>query len=585
MSLSQAAYVPAQGRSEAVSSITQGYIDEAASALARLGMTHTSVHAIKCPGTGSGWLRRCLYSTCNLYILPFPDNLMHPYVLGALLVLFSVANLLTSYLYLYPTINYCTFPAQPERRDDLKVYPTQYPPFRLLVLGDPQLEGDSSLINLDNGSFPSLQTLWPDFREGKTMVDRLDVLGSHVRELLTTDLPLILQSYRKKLDLIGNDYYLAHIYRTLHWTLLPTHVAVLGDLIGSQWVSDEEFERRGTRYWNRVFQKGRKVEDEVSSGIHISSLEDEDAMKGWSRRIINVAGNHDIGYAGDMTAEKIQRFERIFGKANWETSFSLPLDHIDEALEPVELRLVVLNSLNLDPPVLNADLQGETYNFVNSVIGASKSVEDRTTGTILLTHLPLHKEAGVCVDPPSFAYHDEEHGGGVREQNHLSHDASKGILEGIYGMSGNPEADGKGIGRNGIILTGHDHEGCDVYHHLPEAEDVSSRTWTAQKWDAEKWNRTSSAMDKSIPGIREITVRSMMGDFGGNAGLLSAWFDPTTREWQFDYSTCALGKQHIWWAIHILDIFTLIFLNYVGWSIFHSTRNAAPQGGEKEKTL
>ena len=419
------------------------------------------------------------------------------------------------------------------------------------------------------------------------MGERLEMIGSHMKELFTTDLPLVLLSYRKRLDLFGNDYYLAHIYRSLHWTLLPTHVAVLGDLIGSQWVSDEEFERRGARYWNRVFQKGRRVEDEVSNGIHTGSLADEEGLKGWSRRVINVAGNHDVGYGGDMTLENVQRFERVFGKANWETRFSLPVDHIDDGLEPVELRLVVLNSLNLDAPVLDRDLQTKTYDFVNGVIAASKPVEDRTTGTILLTHLPLHKKADVCVDAPFFDFHDQEHGGGVKEQNHLSYEASKSILEGIYGMSGDPEAPGKGFGRNGIIITGHDHEGCDVYHRLPEGEgdDAASRVWTAEGWGTKPRNATKSGSDAFPPGIREITVRSMMGDFGGNAGLLSGWFDATTREWRFDYSTCALGRQHMWWAIHILDICTIILLNYVGWNVFRSTKNQVTPPSEKKKTL
>jgi hypothetical protein len=55
-----------------------------------------------------------------------------------------------------------------------------------------------------------------------------------------------------------------------------------------------------------------------------------------------------------------------------------------------------------------------------------------------------------------------------------------------------------------------------------------------------------------------VTVRSMMGDYGGNAGLLSAWFDVDHGVWKFEYDTCALGKQHIWWAIHIVDIVAVI---------------------------
>ena len=120
-------------------------------------------------------------------------------------------------------------------------------------------------------------------------------------------------------------------------------------------------------------------------------------------------------------------------------------------------------------------------------------------------------------------------------------------------MSGNPYAPGKGLGRNGIILTGHDHEGCDVYHHLPAHEDPEARRWNASRWKESVEIRSQA----DIPGLREITVRSMMGDFGGNAGLLSAWFDDEVGEWRFEYSTCSIGVQHIWWAIHVLFLVTI----------------------------
>jgi len=504
---------------------------------------------------------------------------MHQSLLVLLLILFTLANVFTSYLYLYPVVHNCSFPAQPARSTPDGEIDPQIPPFRLLVLGDPQIEGDSSLSNPEDSSFPSLWTLWPAVRESSSSSERVEVAGAHLRELFTTDVPRVLQWYRKRLDLLGNDFYLAHIYRTLHWTLFPTHVAVLGDLIGSQWVSDEEFERRGARFWQRVFQNGNKVEDEISNGISIEALsQDEEMSKKWSRRVINIAGNHDVGYAGDMTVEKMQRFERVFGKANWETRFNLPIAAVN-GMDAPELRLIVLNSLNLDVPVLDSDLQTETYNFVNNIISASRPVEDRASGTILLTHLPLHKEAGTCVDAPLFEYHEVKHGGGVKEQNHLSYDASKGILEGIFDMNGERNSSGGGYGRRGIILTGHDHEGCDTVHQLRRDGDEES------KWIAENMTHYTSTFHtaEAVPKIREITVRSMMGDFGGNAGLLSAWFDPDGNEWKFDYSTCAVGKQHIWWAIHVLDIATIVLLNYVGWSIFRSTKDGVGQDATKEK--
>ena len=497
-------------------------------------------------------------------------------LIRTLFTLVPLSLISTIYLYSYPAFHSCAFPSPGVPADAslwrnvkrfaygndlLRPVPA---PFRLLALGDPQLEGDSSLLNPEDGYFPSLQTIWPDLQDANNTNERLQLIQHLTRDLVISDVPRILQSWRKRLDLLGNDYYLAHIYRTMHWYTQPTHVTVLGDLIGSQWVSDEEFERRGWRFWHRVFQNGKRVADNITGGILMGALGQDQS---WERRIINVAGNHDIGYAGDMSAERIERFERVFGRANWETRFTLSRNPAngtgsqDNASKP-ELRIMVLNSLNLDTPALDINLQGDTYRYINDAIGASRPVEDRTTATILLTHLPLPKDAGVCVDGPHFDFYSEEEGGGLKEQNHLSYNAGKGILEGIFGMSGDHDAPGKGFGRNGIILTGHDHEGCDVYHHLPDHEVKESRVWTANGW-----SDADNSMNKTVPGLREITVRSMMGEFGGNAGLLSAWFDYDIREWQFSYSTCSIGIQHIWWAVHILDVTIIGLLLAVAWRL------------------
>lgn len=496
----------------------------------------------------------------------------------------------TCYLYLYPSFHACAFPSKyasgSSYLDIVKHAAGFAPPhghidapFRLLALGDPQLEGDSSLLDSKHGYAPSISNLWSAVKEGKTTSDRLRLVARHLTDFLVVDIPSTSKSYRKRLDLLGNDYYLAHIYHSLHRSLRPTHVTVLGDLLGSQWISDEEFERRGWRYWCRVFSGGHRVEDDVTGGIHLGPLGQDQS---WESRIINVAGNHDIGYAGDITSERLARFENVFGRANWETRFILPeanLSDIKDVLsEPrPELRVVVLNSLNLDTPALEPDLQAETYKFINDVITLSRPVEDKTSATILLTHVPLHKEDGVCIDGPMFKFYDDEIGGGLKEQNHLSSNAAKGVLEGIYGMSGNPDAPGQGLGRDGIILTGHDHEGCDVYHHLPDDEAKEARTWKA-----ERWAKSTAKSDRTIPGIREITVRSMMGDFGGNAGLLSAWYVHEIGRWHFEYSTCALGTQHIWWAVHVLDIITIGAILAVAVEHLHSRSQALSKKVIKE---
>lgn len=48
-----------------------------------------------------------------------------------------------------------------------------------------------------------------------------------------------------------------------------------------------------------------------------------------------------------------------------------------------------------------------------------------------------------------------------------------------------------------------------------------------------------------------------MGAFSGNAGLLSLWFDEETWDWRFEFVNCRLGKQHIWWVVHVLDLITI----------------------------
>ena len=507
----------------------------------------------------------------------------------SLAILLPLSLSSTIYLYYYPYILRCAFPPQVAPKDtslrttlehstdSSNAYGGVAAPFRLLALGDPQLEGDSSLLDPQHGYLPSLNSLQTDVLEASTTRDGLDVLGKHILDLTIVDIPRLLHYFRKRLDLVGNDYYLAHIYRTLHRALEPTHVTVLGDLLGSQWISDEEFDRRSWRYWKRVFKHGERVDDEITGGIHLGQLGLDET---WKTRIINVAGNHDIGYAGDITPERMARFERAFGRANWETRFTFAPENIsypmDRPLQELpELRIIVLNSLNLDTPALDPDIQSATYQFINDAIGVSRPVEDKASATILLTHIPLHKKEGVCVDGPYFSFHDEEYGGGLREQNHLSYNAAKGVMEGIYGMSGNPDAPGQGYGRNGIILTGHDHEGCDVYHHLPNNEDIEAR-----KWKAERWSNSTAKKDTTIPGIREVTVRSMMGDFGGNAGLLSGWFDLEAGIWQFEYSTCALGTQHIWWGVHILDVVTTAVLIVV---VGQSTRKRRVPQPPKEQ--
>ncbi|KAF2679932.1 hypothetical protein K458DRAFT_421992 [Lentithecium fluviatile CBS 122367] len=577
------------------------------------------------------------------------------------LVATPLALLGTAWLFLYPLFNRaCNFPEPP----------TGVAPFRLLALGDPQLEGDSSLPKPGAPIFPSLQYLVNDTRNAGSWPRRWYFVKEAGRKV-PKDLLRYLEGHRKRIDLWGNDYYLGHIVRTLRWWTQPSHVAVLGDLLGSQWIKDEEFEKRTRRYWDIVMSGMEKVPESVMLGEGAEgekrwggTLEVLGNDKTWGNRVINIAGNHDIGYAGDIDEKRIERFERAFGRVNWDIVFTLPDEYRNASRtdagatdrenspvymeDPPALRLVILNSMNLDTPAYVDSLQRESYEFMNHVISTSRSVNDKTHATILLTHIPFYKEAGICVDSPLFTFF--EGGSGVKEQNMLSDYASKIMLEGIFGLSSSNEADGKGFGRRGIVLNGHDHEGCDVLHyitqsgvesqcpedinvadiHMPEvisnASDLVSTANGTEETDAAnstipeaeppsepeppKWQalrfpplpyKTTQggecvALD-SIPRIREITVRSMMGDFAGYAGFLSAWFDPALGEkgeWKLEFSTCGMGTQHWWWAVYVTDLILVVAIfgavvarcvEGMSSDVEGSTRSRRRVPGPREKAL
>ncbi|EFQ99723.1 hypothetical protein MGYG_02737 [Nannizzia gypsea CBS 118893] len=555
----------------------------------------------------------------------------------ALAVLLPVSLVSLCYLYFYPLFHGCAFPLPTSANGSTGFYPpytsdaylntvrdhfglhnfSQHnlkpAPFRLLVLADPQLEGDTSLPKPDDAFIPQIKKHWEDVISADSISVRFSAAVEGIRDVVLTDIPRLGKTIRKQLDLLGNDYYLAHIYRTLSWWSRPTHVTVLGDLIGSQWVSDEEFDIRSRRYWSRTFRGGEKVPDDMMATGRDGYTQKTGVSMGqgivldiepdtWSNRIINIAGNHDIGYAGDISQERIDRFEREFGLANWDVRFNLPMTEFSLDLNGTRskpglipsIHLVVLNTLTFDTPALDVSIQGKSYQYLNDVIDRSYPVEDRTTFTLLLTHLPLHKREGICTDPPYFSFHDkdDEHpkdgqvrfkAGGLKEQNHLSDYVShNGILQGIFGMSGDIDVPYSGKGRNGLILTGHDHTGCDVIHYVDRktasdndsadarAERILDTAWS---WNAKKYYAeiptealesagSATGVDATpspTPAIREVTLRSMMGEFGGNAGLLSVWFDAdSTQEWKYEITTCQLGVQHVWWAVHITVLVTLI---------------------------
>ncbi|KAF2481225.1 hypothetical protein BDY17DRAFT_229786, partial [Neohortaea acidophila] len=493
--------------------------------------------------------------------------LLPPSIIATLLLYLYAPLLNCGFNHAKPAEAGCMIPGQ--ERPAVKA---QIAPFRLLTFADPQLEGDSSLPDAGGDSFfPSLENFWTDVRERGIAAVPGGVVTA-ATGLLTHDLLYILQWYRKRLDLWGNDLYLRHVYRSVTYWSDPTHMVILGDLLGSQHISDAEFQRRSRRFWTGVFKGSKRVPRTITDVSGRAETLGKDAD--WKNRIIAVAGNHDIGYAGDITEHRVQRFEETYGAVNWDIRFRLdngtasdsPKKSLFSAFQfgpaPPELHVVVLNSMNLDSPAKDLDLQSQSRDFASEQLHGSGATRPKNSATLLLTHIPLYKPAGLCTDAEYFDWLPADEGGGLKEQNLLSLSTSMHILDGLA-KSG-----------KALVLNGHDHAGCDTFHYKyrqPASE--SEAEWTVDNYPPFNYppyrpppeyylnpNREpppEPPHPDTLLAIREITVRSMMGSYWGNAGFVSGWFDYEEEQWKFDYNTCFLGVQHIWWGIHVLDLVTL----------------------------
>ncbi|KAG2736212.1 hypothetical protein G9P44_000302 [Scheffersomyces stipitis] len=365
--------------------------------------------------------------------------------------------------------------------------------------------------------------------------------------------------YIKRLDNYGNDYYLGHIYKTMKSRLRPSHVAVMGDLFSSQWILDSEFYNRTRRFTERLFPVPIEFKRNVVETFEkhqnydwVGWLDKEVAMDpqdrfnsrvyndvyNWFNRsdkfpnyenplFINLTGNHDIGYSGDATWQHMARFHHLFGQNNYVINYNKGT--------PEEWRLVVLDSMTLEGPALQEEFVNYTWSFLNHL--ADKENPGFSGSTILLTHIPFYKKEGLCRDGPEHIYYENYEkepykNGKLRSQNHLSYDVSQKVLSIVF-----PNKD-----KAGIVLTGHDHEGCDDWYNLVDGEWVASKEQT----NAER------------EPVREIVVRSMMGDFDGQTGILTGHFDYPSHNWQFDFTYCSFTVQHWWWASKVTVFLTIL---------------------------
>ncbi|KAF9430898.1 hypothetical protein BGZ94_002396 [Podila epigama] len=421
-------------------------------------------------------------------------------------------------------------------------WPSQDSFVRMVVMADPQMEGDAKIARL-----------------GK----------------------------RAHIDLAFNDAYMHHIYRSMMspswsplyslWALvspsiqpyqepsrwiqpptIPTHVTILGDLFSSQWIDNNEFEVRLSRYQS-IFTDPLST---MASSFPYVQLPEQVAPE-----MINITGNHDIGYGYDISRPRIDRWERAFGKSNFITTITIPSMSTSNRTQETAhtLHFVVLNTMLIDGPSADENLRGQTWEFLQE---ASKIKENNPLDKIvLLTHIPFHKEKGLCVDPPDVRVHWDNT---IIEQTMLTPNTTTWILNNL---------------KPDFVLNGHDHEGCDNVHVAstgPSNEGSQEKvTWTAYSTSALPTAlKTHDGKIQKI--VREVTQRSMMAEFGGYSGLFEIRVEQSSSSnngqekepepgLEFSYQPCAFYNDLQIWIVIVTDVIVVIVWAIVGlaWTISH----------------
>ena len=262
------------------------------------------------------------------------------------------------------------------------------------------------------------------------------------------DSRILRQGLWGRIDVALNDLYFRHIAGAVA-RLNPTHAFILGDLFSSQYIRDAEFNERVKRFrwsWKPLY----------------------DACP---TPVVNVTGNHDIGYGDYASPRVISRFEAAFGPVN--THF-VAAGHT----------FVVLNSMTLDES--QADLRSATWSFVEE---AGRAANASGLPVVLVTHIPLYKDKTA---PGCDKVEINVRFGRIKDQTHLRKETSEKLF---------------GILHPSIIFVGHDHNGC--YHEFQG-------------------------------GVREYTVRSVMGDYGGNVQLLGIKRSEEGNGYEYNVEACPL---------------------------------------------
>ena len=247
------------------------------------------------------------------------------------------------------------------------------------------------------------------------------------------------------------DVYLKKNYKAMLRALNPSYVFFLGDYLDNGRLSTDKYFRGQLERFNSIFKRKK--------------------YKKGKKWMINLPGNHDIGWADGVKIPSRKRFKKYFGNPN-----------SVKVINNVEF--ISLDTISLS--AMEESIYGPAREFFDTNFGTSIV---KTKPRVLFTHVPLYRDPNELTCGPlreSSVFHTSK---GYQYQLVLSPELSSDILNRI---------------KPDLIFSGDDHDYCDVNHPSPSGENETFREITVKS--------ISMAMGIKYPAIQILSFANSGND-------------------------------------------------------------------------
>nr|XP_009937243.1 PREDICTED: metallophosphoesterase 1 [Opisthocomus hoazin] len=283
------------------------------------------------------------------------------------------------------------------------------------------------------------QCRWPEVKGGARMGEK-ETSSSVLKAIILADTHLLGEIKGHWLDKLRREWQMERSFQTAIWLLQPDIVFILGDVFDEgKWSSPQAW-ADDVRRFRKMFKYPVSTE------------------------LVVVAGNHDIGFHYEMTAYKVNRFEKVFNFTS------------GKLITRKGINFVVVNSVAMEGDgcavcrtseaklaALSHKLNCSQQKPHHSSQGCSDVEKLPASVPILLQHYPLYRKSDAECSGEDSAPPEEKNVLFKEKYDVLSQEASQKLIWWFQPR---------------LILSGHTHSACEVLHagKIPEVS-VPSFSW------------------------------------------------------------------------------------------------------------